>query len=57
MNRADTIFATLLAVSGALIATGAWMLLEPLGPIVGGVELAWWSWIVLGDEPDDEAEA
>lgn len=41
--------ACLLAVSGALVALGAWLLAPAAGLIVGGVLLAAWSFLVLAE--------
>jgi hypothetical protein len=48
----DAIFAALLAVAALLVSFGAAEFHDGAGLAVGGVLLAAWSWLVLGD--DDE---
>ena len=49
MTRREVMFAVALAVAGALVAAGVALVWIPGALMVGGVLLAVWSWLLLGD--------
>lgn len=49
MTGHEWAFAGLLLLAGCLIAAGAAIAYPPAGLIVGGLLLAAWSWLLLGD--------
>lgn len=51
MGARAWIFAALLLVSSGLVVAGVAAWSEPAGLVVGGVLLAVWGWLVLGDLP------
>jgi hypothetical protein len=43
----EAIFAAVLLAAGALVVLGVALLFVPFAPIVGGLLLAGWAWLVL----------
>lgn len=52
ISTEDQTFAGLLAFAGFLIGSGAWLLHPSAGLILGGILLGVWSWLVLGEWPE-----
>lgn len=49
MAAREVLFATLLLVAGALVVSGAAVVHPAAGLVVGGLLLAGWSWLILGE--------
>ena len=52
----ERILAVLLALAAGLVVVGAALASEVAGFVVGGVLLAAWSWLVLGEVADEANE-
>lgn len=55
MAARELLFAVLLLIAAGLVTVGAWRLDQSVGLIVGGILLAGWSWLLLGDI-DEQAQ-